>query len=58
MPLLFIFRVATATYTINYFLAGGILFISEIVVMLIYRKDLIRKNVVEKFEEVSGSKVS
>jgi hypothetical protein len=57
-PLLFIFRVLTATYTINYFLAAGILFISELIVIIIYRKDLIRKNVVEKLEEVNGTKVS
>ncbi len=58
MPLLFIFRVFTATYTINYFLAGGILFISELLVMIVYRKDLIRKSEVEKLEDVTGSKVS
>lgn len=58
LPLFFIFRKFTATYTINYFLGLGLLFISEFIVILIYRNHLFKKNIVESLQDVVGSKVT
>lgn len=52
LPLFYIFRALTAAYTINYFLGLGLLFLSELVLILIYRRDLFSKTLIESLEEI------
>jgi hypothetical protein len=56
-PLIILFRFVTGTYTLNYFLAGGILLICELTITVIYCKHLCIKAPLENVEDIPGFKV-
>jgi hypothetical protein len=58
LPLLFILRKTTATYVVNYFVAMGLLVLSEMLLLLIYKGELCRKDNIEIVEDIEGTKVT
>lgn len=53
-PLIIILRYFTATYVLNYFLAGGITLFCELVITLCYIKHLCLKTPLENIQDIPG----
>lgn len=53
-PLIVVLRYFTPTYILNYFLAGGITLLFEIIITLCYIKHLLFKKPIENIEDIPG----
>eukprot|EP00347_Sterkiella_histriomuscorum_P022349 403330794 len=56
-PLIVILRYFTATYVLNYFLAGGITLLFEVIILLCYLKHLCMKKPIENIEDIPGFQI-
>lgn len=53
-PLIILLKFVTATYSVNYFLAGGILLLCELIITAIYLRYLCIKKPIENIQDIPG----
>lgn len=53
-PLIILLKYKTGTYSVNHFIAGGVLLVCELVITLIYIKYLCSKRPMENIEDIPG----